>query len=133
MKPTGEMDTQDLRHTLRVEGMAWAVAYEIATEALSRLERTEAKLHSTRTSHTIELANVRKELLKLMRGCTTYPFAQICRHMVGCDLVSAYERIFGSGGLSGLAAAFVGADDEKALNEVNNLLNADKPYSDIEW
>lgn len=53
-------------------------------------------------------------VLEAVRGCLNFPFPQICRHLVACDLLEILERV-GYVIPDDLARAVVKADDARAL------------------
>ena len=53
------------------------------------------------------------EILDLVRGAIQFPFAQVCKHLVACDLLELLERH--GCRVEGLIPAVVNADDERAL------------------
>ena len=65
---------------------------------------------------------VRTDLLRMIERLVNFPFPQICRHSVACDLLSLFETYFGGDGLARLAKALVQADDESALAEIESLV-----------
>jgi hypothetical protein len=58
------------------------------------------------------------KLLRMVRRLLEFPYPQICRHSVACDLLSLLEE-HGYPVTDGLAAAVVRADDGKALELLN--------------
>jgi hypothetical protein len=59
-------------------------------------------------------------LLTMIERLLKFPFPQICRHSVACDLLDQLER-HGAPVSQDLAKAIVNADDETALTLLHTL------------
>lgn len=57
-------------------------------------------------------------VLEAVRGCLSFPFPQVCRHLVACDLLNILERV-GYAVPPGLADAVVRADDATAQDALD--------------
>lgn len=60
------------------------------------------------------------EIVKMIERFLTFPFPQICRHSVACDLLNLLE-IHGVKITSELADAVVRAEDDVALDLIKEL------------
>jgi hypothetical protein len=61
-----------------------------------------------------------QELIKLMERMLNFPFPQICRHLVACDILELLEK-YGAKISQDLARAVVRAEDEEALMLLREL------------
>jgi hypothetical protein len=71
----------------------------------------------------IERRDVARLLLTLIQGAVTFPFPQVCKHLVAYDLLDVYQQLFGmSAETDTLAKSLVSARNTEATETISALL-----------